>query len=438
MIKHALLLFLLCLVSFSLWADYATWLKETEQGSEYIKSNPEDDTARIHLAYAYMMSNQPLLALREYRILSQKDKTNLPAQAGVLWALNNLKQYSITKKNAKELIQQYPQYPAFHNLIAYAYLKTAKNSSARYHYDLGLKYEAFDLYSRQISYDGLGWAYSNLGDYPRAIASFDKAASLSSDSSESYGRDELLRLGLKSTLSYAMPSLKGGNKSDDVKKEAIRYTQTIRSRSWKANLAAEEFRVEGEHFRFLYAVEVQKQFKPLQITAVYVGINGDDERVYPANIASLGAAFPLYYKMLWLVPSLRYSHGRYERFDTQQADGALQIGMDGYALAYTHSRSFQDNEAVDSDTLRVVNRISFSVPIPANIALTLSYSSGATDFHLDKYANVSDKFSSQDRSYGVSIHAPLSQSISITQFTQYAKVTEGWEYLLYLNLAISY
>ncbi|MDZ4121031.1 MAG: tetratricopeptide repeat protein [Candidatus Cloacimonadaceae bacterium] len=429
--KYLLVLIVIVLVGLHmpLQADHASYIDMAESIKIWVDENPEDDNARLNLGYYYMMSMQPLLALREYRILSNKDPGNLPAQAGSIWALNILKQYSISIPQAKNILKQYPDYAPIHNLLGFAYLKTDKFSSARYHYSRALELEPFETKSRVISYEGLGWAYAGLQNYCKAIRNYYIASTLTPDSTEIYGFGELNEPKYYTTINYTIPR-------DD--REAITLEQSYQIKSYGFKLSMEDFRYRGKHYRYSLGSDFHKQLHDIKLGLSIRYLTGKDDDLYPGILSRISARPDLYMDKYWLKPLIAGTYSQWPRFDVYQFDTGLTVGRDKSSMSYRYCRIYQDNESLGSDISKTVHIVDLTIPIYKGSSLTCSLSEGNRAWYTDLTGNVYDRSDAIDRTFGIYIYVPVAQGIGLGQFNQMGRSEGKWEYLFNVGLTIHY
>lgn len=410
------------------YCNYASWMAEIDALKEQLYQNPDNSKSRISLAYAYMMTNQALLALREYRTLAKDDPVNLDAQSGIIWALSILKQYPLAIATAEKLIKEYPSHAPFHNLIAYIHLQNKRYSSARYHYKKALELEAFDFTNRQIAFDGLSWVYFALGDFPGADENYHKAASLVRDPNIISGPHNLYDMHYNTAFSYAKPS---------KEKESFRFDQSISKKSWKAKFFAEEFRVQSEHYRISTGLELSKDMGLLQPGLGYQNLMGDYQNIYPAHIASIKTQSSVYLNKYIFYPSLRASWGRWKSFDTMQADIGMALYRDRWNLAYDYSLLSLDSESPDADTLYSRHKLQLLIPI-YNTTLGLYFAEGLSSWMVFDNFIAIDRAEGIERFIGISAGIPITNSLYLLQYNQYGLANNEWEYLFYVQLSLRY
>ena len=395
----------------------------------YLENHPQDQTTRLNLAFLYMNNNKPLLALREYRTVLEQDKENVDANAGVLWALNMMQAYDLSLKNSKDLLKKRPDQPTYHNNRAYALLKTGNISQARYHYSLGLKHEAWNLVNRQISFEGLGWAYLLMDDYWPAVNNLDKAISINAFEPDLSGLDRLATPRFKTSFGYTVPA--GGRRN-------IALSQDIFYRASYLRLHFEEFQVDSEHFRTALQTKAKYQLRFFNLGFVHTYLTGEDSRVYPANAFSLLLEPKLYFKAFKLVPRIKPSYSVYERFDMQQVDLSPIFSYGKWNLTPTWRYIFQDNDAIDSDQKHQVLAAELSRAIFRGLILGLGYSQGDYDWVIDCHDNVIDTFDASQKNYSAYMYLPLGEYFSLVQFNQLNYTEDGREYLFHIRLELNW
>ncbi|PKN78454.1 MAG: hypothetical protein CVU48_08325 [Candidatus Cloacimonetes bacterium HGW-Cloacimonetes-1] len=424
--KSLFVIILLVLAVVGLYSQEQTWQAKIIDINAYLETNPSDTAARTALAYYYMMNNQPLLGLREYRVVVEADSSKTDAQAGILWALNSMEQYKTTIKLAHDLLQTYPEIAAIHNLVAFAYLKKQDTTIARYHYKMASDEAGHDLLARQTALEGLGWTNMLLDNTARALQYYSKAQSL--NRVDIYGLTRLNTPRFTTAFSYSVPDSTG---------KAYRVSQSIRYRTWKADLAVDEFQLNNKHFRTIYMANLTKQFSTLQTGLHYAYADGNDARVYPASNIGLSVAPMLYYRstLMKLDQSVNMAH--YERFNGYQYSITPSLRRGKWQTAYTYSYHYQDNEAVGADTSKAIHRVQLSRTMYKGSELGLYGGYGDTAWTVDNYLNLTDAFDAKSKYFGCSLFVPLGDMIELTQYNEWG-YSADWQYLFYLKLAIRY
>lgn len=402
-------------------ATSAQWKDLAEKALIYIDEHPEDNEARSDLAFFYMMSNQPLLALRQYRILIQIDEADLQAQAGAIWALNNLKQYRISINTATTQLQKHPEHAPFHNLIGYALLKTNQFGSVRYHYHQALGLEPNLQALNQVSYEGLGWAYMQSDDFPKANKYFALAQALSTDSQAVYGFDQLCETKITSSVSYGIP-LKDT--------ESIVIEQNVQFSANRIKLGFEELRLNKKHERRSIALEAGRQFMGFALNFRTQYLDGKDELIYPAGVLQASIA-PRFYTFKYAIePILSYQTGWTRQQNMAALGAGASLDYNGYQLGFIHTRSAADSTWDQT-------QLTLQIPLYQN-TVELSFTEGSNAWQTDAYGFFTDSGQALKRSYGFGLEIPLTESIELSQLNKYSRFEAEWMYSFFIRLGIKY
>ena len=421
-----LILILATMFTSSIYAQEQTWKAKIDEAKASLETNPSDTVTRTTLAYYYMKNNQTLLGLREYRAVVEADSTNMDAQAGILWALNSLNQYKTVIKLSHDLLQTYPDNAALHNLAAFAYLKTYDTSIARYHYNVAADEAGYDLLARQTALEGLGWTNILLDNSARSLQYYSKAQSL--DKEEIYGLALLNSMRFVTSVSYSVPDSIG---------KAYRVSQSIRYRTWKTDLAVDEYQLNNKHFRSIYMANLTKQFSNWQAGLHYSYMDGNDARVYPASNIGLSLTPMFYYRTALLKLDQSFNYAHYERFNGYQYSISPSIRRGKWQVAYSYAMLYQDNESIDADSSKTIQRVQLSRSMYKGSELGLYGGYGDMAWTIDSYLNLTDDFNANQKYIGCSIFVPLGEMVELTQYNEWG-YSADWHYLFYLKLAIRY
>lgn len=399
--------------------------------TQSLDANPADLDARIQRAYYFMLTNRPLLALRDYRSALETAPGNKDASAGVLWALNNLKAYDISLQTAKKLTRQEPDEPAYHIHRAYAYLKTGGFSQARHHYHTALENEPFNFQNREIAYDGLGWAYLMLGDYWPAAENFYKAQTLNHTDPDLYGSELLNELKLKTAAGFTRPQ---EDKLSFMLSQEASYKAALAGFKW------EEFHLSQKYYRRILQAKAGFQTSPLNLKAIYNNLDGVDEDIYPAHVYTGIIEPKLYLKHTLLIPRLRLNYSQYASFDVHQYDLNPSLIYGKWNFAPSLRYVYTDSEIVGRDDEKLIFAMEISRDLFRGVYLGAYYSNGNEAWVIDNYHNVIDTTPdlADDYYYGFSVYIPFGEYISLVQYNQFNNIDKDTKYLFHMRLEVSW
>ncbi|MBM4403444.1 MAG: hypothetical protein FJ042_03535 [Candidatus Cloacimonetes bacterium] len=406
-----------------------SWQEAIEADLEYLLDHPDDDEVRLKLGYSYMMSNQPLLALREYRRLTQKDKDNPDAWVGVIWAYNGMRQYPLAISTARDQVALHPEYAPFYNLWANALLRTGDNAAARYYYSMALEHAPFDIVQRRSAYEGLGWSYHYLDDIHRSRDNFYKAKALMPLGEPVYG-GEINEQGrwqteFAWTRAHAAVNVYYGSQA---------YGQG----SWMVRASFEELQNDDGHYRTAFQVQGHKQLSVLRSSVSGTLITGIDEDHYPAYAAGIGSRANLYLRAAAITPYHRINLTRFPHFNIYQNDLGLSLTYRKTELGYQLSYIYRDADPMDSDEQNFLHHIWMQYPILPMTHLGLYAGWGDLSWWTTGSGSINDLNEGMDSYYGLDILFPLVGSLAAGFYNQFGLCNSDWEYLFKCRLNLVY
>ncbi len=420
---------LLLFIVLSLTAQSMTWSEKADSASAYLELNPEDDTARLNLGYYYMMSHKPLLALREYRRITQRDSDNLDAWSGVIWAYNGMHQYKLARSTAQELVSLHREHAPFYNLLASAYLRLGDHTAARYNYSLALEHSPLDRSVRRAAYEGLGWSYYYLGDPNRSRDNFLKARSLIPAGEQVYGMDLIERSNWQTEFAWTRPS------SDA---NAYFASQSYSRGSWGLQAMIDEFQRDGKHYRTALQFQAHKQIGMIRSRASAQLLVGVDAESYPAQGLGVGNNAAVHIRTMALTPFHRFHLMHYPRFDVYQNDTGISINHAKADIGYQFTHLYQDNDALGSDEQRTQHHIWLGYPIGSAGRLGFYAGWGDQSWWTTPAGASVDTYYGVDSYYGFDLFFPLAGGIYAGFYNQIGSGSSGWDYLFKVRLNFSY
>ncbi len=416
--KLLLALLFLSLGTLLLGASISEWAELAVQASAYLETRPDDDEARSNLALFYMMSNQPLLGLRQYRILIQKDELNLDAQAGAIWALNNLKQYDLSISTSRDLLRKYPDHAPFHNLIGYALLKIDNYSSARYHYHRALLLEPDVPSLNQVSHEGLAWAYMKSDDYPKALNSFLDAQALATESLAGFGFSELQETYFHTSIGYGIPN-------QDL--ESFSIEQSYRSKTNRLRFSFEELRSERKHSRSHLALQARKQLYGFSTNVRLDYVNGANSEIWPAWKADVSLS-PRFYLLRSIVDTnVGFAKVWNNSYPVNLVNAGLHFTYNQIGLSCVSTFRGDD----------VVLQTGCTIPVYQH-QVGFSYTYGDNAWIANNFGYLYDPAIKQKQSLEGAIKLALSDMLYIYQVNSYRYLNTDWEYSFFIRLGVEY
>ena len=411
-------------------AIYAqNWQELAESAGLYLEENPEDDEARLNLGYYYMMSNQPLLALREYRRITQQDSGNLDAWAGVIWAYTGMRQYKLALSTAEEQTALHPDYAPFYNLRANAYVRLGDAAAARYHYAQALEHSPFDMTVRRTAYEGLGWSYHYMNDLNRSSDNFRKAQSLAAKGEQVYGSDLYEQSHWLTEFAWTRPY-------NDA--NAYYASQGYSKGSWGLQASFDEFQKDKKHYRTAFQIQIHKQSGVIRSRVYGTLITGIDEETYPAYCFGISNNIPFYIQRAVVTPVHRFHYSHYPRFSIYQNDIALAVNCHKIDTGYQFTHLYRDNESLNSDRQNTQHHLWLRYPILSQTLLGIYAGWGDQSWWMTPTGSVGDTSEGMDSYYGMDITFPLAGSIYAGFYNQFGSRNEDWEYLLKARLLLLY
>lgn len=373
----------------------------------------------LNLAYDNMMAGNYLTAEEQYQNLTLAEPDNLLAWEGLLWAYNAQGKLSASLALSSKLLKQYPGNPQFYNYRAYPLLQRKRLPEARYYYDKAYQLQPGNPAANAVSNEGLTVSYQALGDYPRYYRHLHALAALAGIPA---GKE---RVSFRTSIAYAAP---------DKAKSAISMRQGIGYKTWQVNLGYEDFRLNNKHFRYLSSGNIRKQFMPLELSIGASLMDGNDERIYPAQAYSSTLSTKIYAGKFILQPALMASYSHYPRFDVQQASLLPSVLWRDFSLSYALHYAFMDNKAANTDSTRSAQQITLSKALPLDITLGLHYGTGDNRWMEDANGTIMDTFNQPSDYYGVSVLVPFLKRWSAYVYASSQDAHEAW----YASLTVRY
>jgi len=405
------------------------WQELANSVQAHLAENPDDDDARLKLGYYYMMSGQPLLALREYRRITQRAGDNLDAWAGVIWAYNGMRQYELALATVEEQTALHPNYAPFHNLRANVYLRLGDATAARHYYSRALDDSPFDRSVRRIAFEGLGWSYHYLRYHKRSTDNFRKAQSLTPQGEQVYGIELSDQSHWQTEFAWTRPYA-----------DANSYfaSQAYNKGSWGLEASFDEFQKDKKHFRTAFQLQSHKQIGSLHSRIYGTLIFGIDGETYPAYGLGISNNHPLYIRTAVMTPIHRFHYTHYPRFDVFQNDIALAFIYRKADVGYQFTHLYQDGDSINSDRQHTQHHLWLRYPILPQTFLGFYSGWGDQSWWITPTGSVGDTFVGLDSYYGMDISFPVAGSIYAGFYHQIGSRNDDWEYLMKAKLILLY
>ena len=397
---------------------------------EFLKENPDDLNARINLGYNYMLDNKPLLAIREYRNVAEKDSSNLQAWQGLLWAYNAQKSWNYTITNSKKPMQLFPQDSSIKGFTAFAYWNSYNALTAHKYYSQSLKLarQNNELLGQSMALEGLGWIYQSFDDYSLAYKSFEQARIISNQTSVSYGMDLLNRVKLSTSFSYS---------NLENKKSAISANQALNYKRLSLHTGFEQFKIDGKRFRDAWSGGISLQTSPFQI-----GVSGwsldAKSTTYPAHIYQGYITEKYWLSDMLLQPTYRFAYSRYPEFNVYQNDLALSTTFRKTTVSVGAVRSQRDVESVGADETWWAYHAIISYPFYKGYIVSLSAGKGRQDWWVSPVGYIVDTSITNVKYLGNTLIIPLSKPVSMILYHQLGYKDDVWHYTGSFGLNVSY
>lgn len=349
-------------------------------------------TTLLQDAYQSMLRGEYATAEVQYRNVLSLQPNNSDAWEGLLWAQNSLGKFHSTLADSKRLLKSNQARSSIYPYRAYALQSLHRYPEARYYYQLALADSTSTLESKARGEAGLASAYLGLNDYPRFDVHNSQAAHL----------QLLPRPRHKASfLSSVYHKLPGTDKS------AWGLNQSFSYRAAQLNLGHERFMLNDAYFRSVSKAMLGYQLKGLQIKADGRILQGEDERVYPAQQAGLYLEPRMYYRSLALRPAAYASYSHYPRFDVQQLSLSGTMLVRDINITYAFHYLYLDNEAASTDSTHLSQELSLTKRLPWNLNLGLHYGTGNYTWLVDSSGAINDTFNQNGTYYGASLSLPL-------------------------------
>ncbi len=370
-------------------------------------------------AFDNMKAGRYSLAEEQYHTLFLSEPDNLSAHEGYLWALNAQGKYRQSLAHSTALLKQYPGSAQFYNYRAYPLLQKGRLPEARDMYSKALAELGVNPMANEISHEGLELVYQSLGDYPRHDMHKQAKAALQQKPAGKASPH------FSSSISCALPG-------DD--KLAVIFSQSASYKAWSIRAAYDDLSIAQKQFRSLASLAVTKQFLPLDVELGGTLMQGTDERVYPAQQASIKLSPKLYVNKLVLYPSIMASYSHYPRFDIQQISFLPKLMLRDISMEFATHYSYMDNLGVGADSSRVAWQFNTVKQLPYKLKLGMHIGGGDYRWMVDGSGVLMDTFDEQSSYYGLSLVLPIVKPL--TGFV-YANRSENTT-LLYASLTLRY
>lgn len=387
-----------------------------------VAQNPVDAASRLNLAYQLMLAGNTVEALNHYETLLKQDASNAAAMEGILWALQSQKRFDDSIRRADGFLKILPSHATVYNYKAFALSQKGLHLAARGQYSIAHKL-AVDAATKQAASSGLAWEYLFLGNYAAASAKLSKLG----NTSDPQALDYLHKARLKVAL---------GASSDLDNLHSGSITGALHKAQWGFRASYGELFLSGSRFRKRMGTTADWQNPVANLKASVHTMIGNDKRVYPATQYSLSIE-PIYYvDKLQVSPSLSAHYGSYQRFDVQQADLELQISSDDLSGGYSISKLYQDNDAMGSDTDKMLHSLNLGVRVFRQSWLTGYLFEGNQAWWNSPYGVIYDDFEANSSAYGLSLSSPIGKQMGILLYSQIGKHNDKTE--LSTSLTLSY
>lgn len=405
-------------------------LQAINEISEYLVQNPDDSSARVNLGYNYMLSNQPLLALRAYRYVTERDSTNLNAWQGMLWAYNALTNWKQTIVYSKTSLTLFPQDPVLKNFTAYAEWNSYNALAAHKLYSKSNKLasNSGDINAQSTALEGLGLIYSSYADYSLANHSFQQAQNLLYETTPSWGMDSLKKLHLNTTLSYA---------NLENQKSAVAANHLFTYKRLSVNTGFEQFKIKGKRWRDTWSAGLDFQTRPLQI-----GISGwwlgGDATTYPAQVYQARITEKYWLSDLMLQPFYRFAWSSYPEFNVYQNDLAFHVTYQRTTISASIVHTQRDVENLNGDETYLAFHAGLSYIFNKGYTVGLSAGKGKQDWSVSPVGYVVDSSETNTKYLGNTLLIPLTKTVDLIYYQQLGYKQAIWNYTGSLALNVSY
>lgn len=398
--------------------------------SDYLVNNSEDLDARINLGYYYMLDNNPLLALREYRYVTERDSSNLTAWQGVLWAYNaqyNWKQTTIKSKTAQKL---FPQDPIIRNFTGYAYWNSYNALAARRLYMISnaLAEAAGDTQAQTAALEGLGWIYQAYNDYSLARLSFTNSNNTNRIDSNSAGLKSLKKVKLNTLMSYA---------NLENKKSSLTANQILDYKRLTIKTGLEQFKADGKKIRDSWSAGISYQTRPFVLEADAWLLKGN-YNIYPAHIYQAQIMERYWFNDMMLKPTYRFAYSHYPDFNVYQNALNLDYSVRRTTLGATVVHSRRDVENLNADETYLAYHGSLSYIMNKGVILGLTAGHGRQDWYVSSLGYIVDTNITNKKYIGNSILFPLSGKVDLIYYHQLGYKQKIWHYTGSVTLSVSY
>jgi tetratricopeptide (TPR) repeat protein len=398
--------------------------------SEYLIQNPDDLTARVNLGYNYMLSDQPLLAIRAYRYVTERDSTNLYAWQGMLWAYNALANWEQAIVYSKTPLQQFPQDPALKNFTAYAEWNSYNALTAYRLYSQSNRLAALigDTNAQSTALEGLGLIYSSFADYSLANKSFQQAQNLLYKTTPSMGMDSLKKLHLYTSLSYT---------NLENQKSVVAANQFLTYKRLSVNTGFEQFKIKGKRWRDTWSAGLDFQTRPVQIGFSGWWLDGK-ANLYPAQVYQTMITEKYWLNDLMLQPFYRFAWSRYPNFNVYQNDLAFHASYRRTTISARVVHSQRDVESLNGDETFWAYHTGLGYIFNKGYTVSLSAGKGRQDWSVSPVGYVVDSYETNTKYLGITFLMPLSKMVDLIYYQQLGYKQAIWHYTGSIAMKVSY
>ncbi|HQQ67989.1 MAG TPA: hypothetical protein PLX77_04090, partial [Candidatus Cloacimonadota bacterium] len=231
-------------------------------------------------------------------------------------------------------------------------------------------------------------------------------------------------------------TLKASTDYDDLISAGLSYD--LHKTVWGFGAEYDELFVDSERFRHKIGARAQWQTPIIDLKAAVNSLSGTDKRVYPGVHYSLALQKPFYLGKVRITPSLRGHFASYQRFDTQQADLAMQIDSDDLSASYSHSLLYHDDDSIGSDHDEQIHSFSLGTRVFKQSWLTAYLHLGDQSWWTSPYMVIYDDFDTDNTVYGLSLSSPIHKKFSLLLYSQLGDNEDEAVFSSSLSLAYSY
>ena len=388
---------------------------EIAQARLALAFDPLNDAKRLHLAFSLMLADEYSQALQEYRFVARRDSTSLDAAAGILWALNSLGDHKQALREANAFLERMPDTAPLFYHRGTARLKLGKANLARLDQRRAI-INAQDPFWQGLAAQALSDAYLTLDDWPSAKATL---------------REHAPQATKPKAPRYLSIDASWGRKGSDT--QVLTAGLKAGLGSTRLGFRAEELSIDSEHFRWYLHASLLRQFLGFDLQAEAMFLDGNDEKIYPAQGAGLSISPRIYAGPLVLRPRLGQSALETARLNAYQSDLGLEVNYSPFSLGYNFSRLYLDADAVGSDSTAVVHNADASLALGKGWEFGIYAGTGSMAFYSTPYGGFIDAFDPAASYAGLSIYAPLGKHLALLIYGQLSFDPEGNTAFYYLR-----